>query len=157
MISSSIYVADVRECYPQAIQKALAYLKENADKFVEMPTGVYEIQGKEIYAQVMDCTTVPVEKGRPEVHEKYVDVQFVASGREKLGFTPDTGKYEVAKRFDERDLIFYKAVENESFIEARPGCYNIFFPTDVHKPGLYQCRYADRGQGRISAEIKGKL
>ena len=30
---------------------------------------------------------------RPEVHEKYLDVQFLASGREKLGFTPDTGSY----------------------------------------------------------------
>ena len=135
MISSSIYVDDVRHCYPAAIQKALEYLKENADKFADMETGVYEIQGKDIYAQVMDCTTVPVEKGRPEVHARYVDVQFVATGRELLGFTPDTGKYEVDEHFEERDLTFYKAVENEGFIEARPGCYNIFFPTDVHRPG----------------------
>ena len=135
MISSSIYVADPRHCYPEAIQTALNYLKENADKFVDMETGVYEIQGKDIYAQVMNCTTVPVEKGRPEVHEKYVDVQFVVNGKELIGFTPDTGKYEVDERFDERDLIFYKSVENEGFIEARPGSYNIFFPTDVHRPG----------------------
>lgn len=136
MISSSIYVDDVRYCYPKAIQTALNYLKENADKFADMEKGVYEIQGKDIFAQVMDCTTVPLEQGRPEVHEKYVDVQFVVNGREKLGFTPDTGKYEVAERFDARDLIFYKSVENEGYVEARPGSYNIFFPADVHKPGL---------------------
>ena len=54
----------------------------------------------------------------------------------KLGFTPDTGKYEVDERFDERDLIFYKSVENEGFIEATPGCYSIFFPADVHRPAV---------------------
>lgn len=134
MISSSSYAKDVVGTYPKAIQTALEYLKAN--DFTKMETGVYEIQGKDIYAQVMDCVTKPVEEGKPEVHEKYVDVQFVASGKEKLGFTPDTGKYEVAERFDERDLIFYKAVENEGYLEARPGSYNIFFPGDVHKPGL---------------------
>ena len=38
-------------------------------------------------------------------------MQFLASGREKLGFTPDTGSYEIDEKFDERDLIFYKSVE----------------------------------------------
>ena len=134
MISSSIYAKEDVNKYPKAIQTALEYLKSH--DFTAMETGVYEIQGKEIYAQVMDAQTGAVEEKRPEVHEKYVDVQFLASGREKLGFTPDTGNYEVDERIDERDLIFYKSVENESFIEATPGCYNMFFPEDVHRPAV---------------------
>ena len=68
------------------------------------------------------------------MHEKFIDVQFLASGKERLGFTPDTGNYEVAERIDERDLIFYKEVKDEGFIEARPGTFSIFFPEDVHRP-----------------------
>lgn len=134
MIFSSIYAKDNANKYPKAIQTALEYLKSN--DFTAMETGVYEIQGKEIYAQVMDAETGAVTEKRPEVHEKFVDVQFLASGREKLGFTPDTGNYEVDERFDDRDLIFYKSVENEGFIEAVPGCYSIFFPADVHRPAV---------------------
>lgn len=134
MIFSSIYAKDDVTKYPQAIQTALAYLKAN--DFVAMEPGVYEIQGKDIYVQVFDAETGAAETKRPEVHEKYIDVQFLASGKEKLGFTPDTGKYEVDERFDERDLIFYKSVENEGFIEAVPGCYSIFFPADVHRPAV---------------------
>lgn len=134
MIFSSIHANDDIKKYPQAIQTAIEYLKAN--DFTAMETGVYEIQGKDIYAQVMDAQTGAYEEKRPEVHEKYIDVQFLASGREKLGFTPDTGSYEVDERFDERDLIFYKSVENEGFIEATPGCYSIFFPADVHRPGI---------------------
>ena len=68
------------------------------------------------------------------VNEKYLDVQFLVTGREKLGFTPDTGNYEVAERYDERDLIFVKDVENEGFITSTPGCFCVFFPTDIHRP-----------------------
>ena len=25
-------------------------------------------------------------------------------------------------------------MENECFIEARPGCYSVFFPEDIHRP-----------------------
>ncbi|WP_302296933.1 YhcH/YjgK/YiaL family protein [Mitsuokella multacida] len=132
MIFSSIHATKKSAAFPAAIEKALEYLKAN--DFTKMEPGVYEIQGKDIYAQVFDAETKPAEEQRPEVHEKFVDVQFLASGQEKLGFTPDTGNYEVAERFDERDLIFYKKVENEGFIEARPGCFSIFFPEDVHRP-----------------------
>lgn len=134
MIFSSIYSKDNCTIYPQAIQTAITYLKEN--DFVSMAPGVYEIQGKDIYAQVFDAQTEPAENKRPEVHEKFVDVQFLASGKERLGFTPDTGTYEVDERIDERDLIFYKKVQNEGFIEATPGCYCIFFPNDVHRPAV---------------------
>lgn len=132
MIFSSIYAKDDVSRYPQAIQTAIAYLKSN--DFLNMEPGVYEIQGKDIYAQVFDAETGAASDKRPEVHEKFVDVQFLASGKERLGFTPDTGSYEVEERIEERDLIFYKSVENEGFIEAVPGCYSIFFPQDVHRP-----------------------
>lgn len=134
MIFSSIYAKDDVNKYPKAIQTAIEYLKSN--DFVAMEPGVYEIQGKDIYAQVFDAETGAAAERRPEVHEKYIDVQFLASGEEKLGFTPDSGKYEVDERIDERDLIFYKSVENEGFIVATPGCYSMFFPEDVHRPAV---------------------
>ncbi len=134
MIFSSIYAKQTSVNYPKAIQTAIDYLKSH--DFVNMEPGVYEIQGKDIYAQVFDAQTESAEKLRPEVHEKYIDVQFLASGKEKLGFTPDTGKYEIDEKFPERDLIFYKKVENEGFIESRPGCYCMFFPEDVHRPAV---------------------
>lgn len=117
---------------PTALERALHYLK--AYDFTQMHPGVYEIEGKDIYAQVFDVETKPAAEQHPEVHEKYIDVQFLASGRERLGFTIDTGHYEVAECFDARDLIFYQAVKNESFVESRPGCFCIFFPEDVHRP-----------------------
>ena len=72
--------------------------------------------------------TEDVADRRPESHEKYLDVQFLVSGRERLGFTKNTGNYKVAEHIKERDLIFYEAVE------SRPGCFCVFFPSDIHRP-----------------------
>jgi YhcH/YjgK/YiaL family protein len=60
----------------------------------------------------------------------------LASGKEGLGFCADEGKFEVDERIEERDLIFYKNVENEGYITALPGCYSIFYPNDVHRPSI---------------------
>ena len=120
--------------YPEAIQKAITYLRSH--DFTKMETGVYEIEGKDIYAQVFDVMTGSVGEKRPEVHEHFLDVQFLAKGKERLGFTVDTGNYEVDEHFVERDLIFYKKVENEGFIEATEGCFCVFFPSDVHRPAV---------------------
>ena len=56
MIFSSIKNGDSFEKYPAAIQTALEYLKSH--DFAAMEPGVYEIQGKDIYAQVFDAMTV---------------------------------------------------------------------------------------------------
>ena len=132
MIFSSIKNGDSFEKYPAAIQTALEYLKSH--DFASMEPGVYEIQGKDIYAQVFDAMTEDVADRRPESHEKYLDVQFLVSGRERLGFTKNTGNYKVAEHIKERDLIFYQSVEDEGYIESRPGCFCVFFPSDIHRP-----------------------
>ena len=134
MIFTSIYANDDHKAYPEVIRKMIAYLKEN--DFTAMEPGVYELQGKDIYVQVFDAETGPADEKRPESHEDYLDIQFLASGEEKLGFTPNTGKYEVAEHILERDLIFYKSVVNEGFIYAVPGCVSVFFPCDIHRPAV---------------------
>ena len=134
MIFSSIHSNDDFKAYPEAIRKVIDYLKAN--DFVNMEPGVYELQGKDVYVQVFDAETGPVEEKRPESHENYLDIQYLASGEEKLGFTPNTGEYEVAEHIVERDLIFYKSVANEGFIHAVPGCISIFFPCDIHRPAV---------------------
>ena len=134
MIFTSIYSTDDHKAYPEVIRKMIEYLKSN--DFVKMEPGVYELQGKDLYVQVFDAETGPVEEKKPESHENYLDIQFLASGEEKLGFTPNTGKYEVDEHIVDRDLIFYKSVENEGFIHAVPGCVSVFFPCDIHRPAV---------------------
>ncbi|WP_249541775.1 YhcH/YjgK/YiaL family protein [Escherichia coli] len=77
-----------------------------------------------------------ITENRPEVHRRYIDIQFLAWGEEKIGIAIDTGNNKVSESLlEQRDIIFYHDSEHESFIEMIPGSYAIFFPQDVHRPG----------------------
>ena len=78
-------------------------------------------------------------ENRPEVHGRYLDIQFLAWGEEKIGIAIDTGNNQISESLlEQRDIIFYHASEHESFIEMIPGSYAIFFPQDVHRPACHK-------------------
>lgn len=118
---------------PRAIEKALDFLRTT--DFTALAPGVVDIDGRNIFAQVLDLTTQTWDENRPEVHRRYLDIQFLAWGEEKIGVAIDTGNNEISESMlEQRDIIFYHGSENESFIEMTPGTYAIFFPQDVHRP-----------------------
>ncbi len=134
MIYSSIYCKTEDQKYPEAINKAIAYLRDT--DFDKLENGVYEIQGKDMYAQVFNVVTEAQNVKRAESHEKYLDVQFLISGKEQIGVTYYRDDYEIDEHIVERDLIFYKEVENEFLIDIVPGVFCVFFPEDVHRPAV---------------------
>ena len=99
-----------------------------------------DLNGVPVILQVMDLTTNPREKLYPEIHRKYIDVQFcVSGGPEKATCYNDDGSNVV--RSDElatdRDILFYEnnpgTLENSVYLI--PGTYAIYLPWDVHVPG----------------------
>jgi biofilm protein TabA len=118
---------------PQPLKRAIEHLKKT--NFAELPAGNYDLQGKDIYVQVIDLDTKPFAETRPEVHRQYIDVQFLYRGSEKIGVAAETGNNAVAEDLlEQRDLLFYGGMENESTLTMTPGSFAIFFPNDVHRP-----------------------
>lgn len=132
------HIAQPNPCrLPAAIERALDFLRST--DFRNLEPGVVEIDGKNIFAQVIDLTTRDVAENRPEVHRRYLDIQFLARGEEKIGIAIDTGNNQISESLlEQRDIIFYHASEHESFIEMIPGSYAIFFPQDVHRPACHK-------------------
>lgn len=124
---------DMEKVLPGAIMKTINYLRNN--DFLNMKSGVYEIDGKDIYAQVIDATTKEKNDAKPEVHKKYIDVQFSVEGKEKIGFARDTGNNKISEDLlKEKDIKFYENMENEVDLMMKPGNFAILFPNDVHRP-----------------------
>ena len=74
------HIAQPNPCrLPAAIEKALDFLR--ATDFNALEPGVVEINGKNIYAQIIDLTTRDKIENRPEVHRRYIDIQFLAWGK----------------------------------------------------------------------------
>lgn len=127
-------INDMEKVLPKVILRAINYLKEN--DFLSMKPGVYKIEGEDIFAQVVDITTREKAEVNPEVHKKYIDVQFSVEGKEKIGFARETGNSEVLEDFlNEKDIKFYKSIDDEIDLIMNKGSFVVLFPNDVHRPG----------------------
>ncbi len=70
-----------------------------------------EIDGQNIFAQIIDMTTRDAAENRPEVHRRYLDIQFLAWGEEKIGVAIDTGNNQISESLlEQRDIIFITTV-----------------------------------------------
>lgn len=78
--------------------------------------------------------TAPVAEKKSEVHRKFIDIQFLASGVEKINFGAN-GDFEITEPYnDENDAEFLKGPLPETCI-LNAGEFAIFFPEDAHQPG----------------------
>lgn len=109
------------------IKKAIA---ENLD------AGKYEIDGKELWASVQEYTSKLYEDAKAEAHKNYIDIQFIVSGTEVIeGF--DISKASPKSEYnDVKDVMFYEDNANAGKGVLTDNEYGIFFPHDVHKPGI---------------------
>jgi biofilm protein TabA len=118
----------------KALVRGLEYVK-NAD-LAKLNAGKYEIDGSALFALVQDNQTAPRTERKAEAHRKYIDIQYVHSGSEIIGFGLSNSSNEILEDLlDQKDAIFFKTVKDEMELVLTPGMYAIFFPTDVHRPG----------------------
>ena len=112
--------------------KAFAFLKEH--NLQSLAKGKYPIDGDNVFATVTEDPTKEFDKTNWESHRKYIDLQCVITGTEKMGKHP-VATATVTKPYDEtKDLANYSA---EGMILTVPaGTYIIFFPTDAHRPNI---------------------
>jgi len=135
LISTNLHSIKQQSWLEQPLRKALEFLENNDLTAIESKT--YKILDDDIFAQVIDFETDDRENIKAESHIKYIDLQYLVTGCEKLGFVADNGEYSYDEYIKERDLCFYhRTFENESYAIATPSSINIFFPEDIHMPGI---------------------
>ncbi len=96
--------------------------------------GRYDLRGEELFALVGEHPLKPAEAARLEVHDRYIDLQWVLRGEERYGWASRTACRAPQGAFDtERDILFFSD-RPESVVTARAGEFLIFFPEDAHAP-----------------------
>ncbi len=114
-----------------AYEKAFAFLKDAMEAFPA--TGKHEIDGDKLFASVQAYNT-QTDEGKMEAHEKYIDIQFIVSGKETM-YVNDIEKSELTDAYREDwDAAFYKVDENASKLTLTPGCFIVLLPNDAHRP-----------------------
>lgn len=114
------------------IRRALEFLQR--PDLSSLPAGRTDIQGDEVYAMAADYKTRPQSEGKWEAHRRYIDVQFVASGREKIGYACTT-QLSLTQAYDEKADYLLLAGSGD-FLVAGPGTFLVLWPSDAHMPGI---------------------
>lgn len=97
--------------------------------------GRVDLDGDDCYAIVQAYETKPVEKALFEAHRKYIDVQFVHSGRETILWAPLAAMKEETMAFtEEKDAALWKLVPDVTPIHISDGQFAILYPEDAHAP-----------------------
>lgn len=112
--------------------KAVDFLKSQDLK--SLTNGRYEIDGKNVFANVMDYDTVPWEEASYESHENYTDVQYIIEGCEVMTYAPAEQLVVSVPYNAEKDIAKYDDSVSGLRIPVHGGEFVIFNPWDGHKP-----------------------
>jgi biofilm protein TabA len=115
-----------------AWDKAFAFLRDS--DLLTLKPGKYVIDGDNVYATITEAPSKTFEQSAWESHRKYIDLQYVIKGKEKIGVSPITTATVIKPYDDARDAANYTA-EGVYYI-AEPGTFFLFFPGDAHRPNI---------------------
>ena len=116
----------------------------------QLGAGRHEIDGDRLFASVDRYDTQKREEGFFEAHRRYIDVQYVQSGRERIGLQAVAGM-QVQEGYNyQKDIGVYAG--NGDFILLGEGCFMILYPHEAHKPGC-RANYAAERVHKIVVKV----
>ena len=131
------------------LEKALEIIEELDWESVEC--GTYPVDD-DIYYMVQEYETKYPHEARYEAHQKYVDIQYIVKGIERMEFA-ETKDLEVDEAYNaEKDVVFLKEPKEIDACIVEAGDYRIFYPEDAHRPSL--CVGEPAKVKKILAKIK---
>jgi len=114
------------------LEKAFGYMAKT--DFKQLNEGKHVVDGETIFALVSRYETKDANQLELEGHQKYIDIQFLVEGAELFGhaFLNDQ---QVSKPYvAQNDIAFFRGEAWFHLLE--PGSFVIFFPHDLHMPGV---------------------
>lgn len=115
-------------------EKAFDFIKKVEKE--NLPAGRYDFGGEDIYGLVQEYDTKDPKEHKFEGHRKYIDIQYICSGTEVIDVLNITKAISVGDYIEEREVEFFDGGENVVKSVMEKGNYGIFWPCDIHKPGL---------------------
>lgn len=96
--------------------------------------GKYAIDGENVYANVVEYTTIPWEEAKFEAHENFTDIQYVIKGSEVMTYAPVDQLHVSVPYNPQKDAVLFDNSVKGLQVAVHAGEYMIFNPWDGHKP-----------------------
>lgn len=111
------------------VMRGLELLRDT--DFSTIEDGRYEIDGDDLFILLQSYET-KLENDTPEAHRKYIDIQYLISGAEKMGVGPLEEMTAQVEARPEGDIWFYRGPLSEILLTG--DRFAALWPGDAHAP-----------------------
>lgn len=101
-----------------------------------LPLGRHEIDGDEMFVTHALVETPNTPQQPLEAHRRYLDVQILLEGDERIGWKPLERIEEFSTAYDEQADIVFSRESPDFFVNLKPHDFCILFPADGHAPAI---------------------
>lgn len=131
MIYDSLKHLDAYKGIHPGVLRGLELLRDT--DFSKLADGRYEVDGDDLFYMLQSYTTNPAND-TPEAHRKYIDIQYLISGQEKIAAGPLEEMTEEVEARPEGDIWFYRGPLSELLVSGDK--FLVLWPGDAHAPGV---------------------
>ncbi len=119
------------------LDTAIDYIENN--DLTQLPLGITNIDGDDVYVNVMEVETSPTQEKNFEVHSKYMDLQIDLEGTEICEVS--LGELELIEEYDEEKDFALLQGELTTALIMGEGRFAVFMVEEAHKPNVraYEC------------------
>ena len=117
-------------------KEAFLFLQKHAS--LPFDPSKQEVRGKDLIAIIEESKGKTEQHARLEAHRKYIDIQYVYEGHDKMGWSPlERCKHVSESYIPEKDILFFSD-RPESWVYVPKGYFTVFFPEDAHAPLAFE-------------------
>jgi YhcH/YjgK/YiaL family protein len=135
MIVSDLEHIDAQAEMTRSLTKAVEFLRLH--DIQNLPDGKVEIDGDRVFALVQHYETIMTDTPSFEYHRKYIDLQYIISGAEVIGWAP-VERMTITQAYDEEKDVCFGSVEKgkRTPLYLQAGQVAVLYPEDGHAPKL---------------------
>ena len=120
--------------YPgEKIKRALAFICNEA-RTMDI-TREYDL-GDGVYAFCATYCPASVQQGILEAHRRYIDVMFMKSGSEQIGYKPVENLKNIVQEYDKESDALLAKDEDAKIFDFPEDYFAVWLPQDAHMPGI---------------------
>lgn len=112
-------------------EKAFAFLSRPDLK--ELPPGAYAIDGDAIFARIVNESGVTDKTGPLELHQKYIDIQYVVAGTDGMAWKPKAQCQQPVADYNPTTDAQHFHDAPATWFDVSAHSFALFFPEDAHK------------------------
>lgn len=143
MIKTTLEKLDCYKSVHPKFEEAFEALRKIAKE--PFQKGRIPVNGDEIFINALEYETKSVIEKKFEAHKRYIDIMLAVDGWESICCRKGEIPENMISEYDKEGDCYFASMEiPHSVFLMKPGDIAIFFPNELHAPGIYAEGEPDR-------------